>query len=209
MLIGKLPTTRIFCKIILNSKVTGINIIDPDNTFWQKKWRSLEFHVQSTTPQFSLYSILNQLTLRVAKTGLAILEIFYLQRYFLGNIWRRNVDHKPNNNPPSNILWTFALFLSYFQKYERSSRSFSRGILNSWNGQAWCTTNCETLPMESLYSWVIFKSMREADDPFQEEFWIHGMGRLGARQIVKPCLWSRSSQVEMHVYKTVCWNVMM
>ena len=29
---------------------------------------------------------LNPFTLRAAKTGLAILEIFYLQRHFLGNI---------------------------------------------------------------------------------------------------------------------------
>ena len=57
------------------------------------------------------------LTLRAAKTGLAILEMFYLQKHFLENIWRRNVDQKSNNNSPSNILLTFALFPSYFQKY--------------------------------------------------------------------------------------------
>ena len=65
---------------------------------------------------------LNPLTLGAAKTGLTILEIFYLQKHFLENIWRRNVDQKPNNNSPSNILWIYALFQSYFQNCESSRR---------------------------------------------------------------------------------------
>ena len=56
--------------------------------------------------------------LRAAKTGLTIFEISFLQKHFLENNWRRNVDHKPNKNSPSNILWLFALFKRYFQKYE-------------------------------------------------------------------------------------------
>ena len=64
----------------------------------------------------------NPFTLRATKTGLAILKIVCLQKYFLENIWRRNVDQMPYNNSPSNILWILALFLSYFQKYESSRR---------------------------------------------------------------------------------------
>ena len=64
----------------------------------------------------------NLLTLSAAKKGLMILEISYLQKHFVEKIWRRNVDQKPYNNSPSNILWTFALFPSYFQKYESSRR---------------------------------------------------------------------------------------
>ena len=44
----------------------------------------------------------------------------YLQKQ---NIWRSNVDQKPKNNSPSNILWTFGLTTNYFQKYE-SSRQY-------------------------------------------------------------------------------------
>ena len=69
----------------------------------------------------SLHSF-NPFTLRAAKRGLTILEIFHLQKHSLGNIWRRNVDQKPNHNSPSIILLTFALFTSYFQKYESSRR---------------------------------------------------------------------------------------
>ena len=46
----------------------------------------------------------NPLTLRPTKRGLTNLEIFYLQKYFLENNQRRNVDQKVNNNSPSNIL---------------------------------------------------------------------------------------------------------
>ena len=68
--------------------------------------------------------MLNPLTLRAAKRGLTILEIFNLQTHFLENIWRRNVYHKPNKNSPSNISWIFALFKRYFQKYQNSRRHF-------------------------------------------------------------------------------------
>ena len=66
----------------------------------------------------------NPFTLRVAKKGLTILAIFHLQKHFLENILRRNVDLKPNNKSPSNILLTIALLPSYFQKYERSRQYF-------------------------------------------------------------------------------------
>ena len=79
---------------------------------------------------------LNPLTLRAAKRGLMILEIFNLQTHFLENIWRRNVDHKSNKNSPSNILWIFALFKRYFQRYENSRRHFLEKLLsvNGLNG---------------------------------------------------------------------------
>ena len=66
----------------------------------------------------------NPITLRAAKRGLTILEIFHLQKHFLENIWRRNVDHEPDKKSPSNILWIFALFKRYFQKYESSRWHF-------------------------------------------------------------------------------------
>ena len=66
----------------------------------------------------------NPFTLRAAKRGLTILEIFSLQKHFFENIWRRNVDQKINNNSPWNSSQTFALFPSYFQKYESSRRYF-------------------------------------------------------------------------------------
>ena len=52
---------------------------------------------------------------------------------FIKNIWRRNVYQNITNNSPSNILWEFALFPSYFQKYENSSRYFP-GELWVWMG---------------------------------------------------------------------------
>ena len=76
---------------------------------------------------------LNPFTLRATKTGLTTFEIFYLQKLFQENIWRRHVDQIPHNNPRSNILWNFALFPSYFQKYE-SSRRYFLGELWVWMG---------------------------------------------------------------------------
>ena len=52
---------------------------------------------------------------------------------FIKNIWRRNVYQNITNNSPSNILWEFALFSSYFQKYENSRRYFP-GELWVWMG---------------------------------------------------------------------------
>ena len=71
-----------------------------------------------------MYNELNPFTLIAAKRGLMILEIFSLQKHFFKNIWRRNVDQKISNNSPWNISQTFALFPSYFQKYESSRRYF-------------------------------------------------------------------------------------
>ena len=57
------------------------------------------------------------------KEAWPFLKYLAYKSIFFKNIWRRNVDHKPNNNSPSNILWTFALFLSYLQKYASSRRT--------------------------------------------------------------------------------------
>ena len=62
----------------------------------------------------------NPLKLRPAETGLTNLEIYYSRKHFLENIWGRTVYQKPNYNSLSNILWIFALFSSYFLKYESS-----------------------------------------------------------------------------------------
>ena len=48
--------------------------------------------------------VINSLALRAAKRGLTNLEIFYLQKYFLENNQRRNVDQEVSNNSPSNVL---------------------------------------------------------------------------------------------------------
>ena len=77
----------------------------------------------------SFWKVLN--TLRAAKRGLMSLEIFYLQKHFFENIWRRIDDQKTNNNSPSNSLRTSAIFTSYFQKYE-SSRRFLQEKLWVW-----------------------------------------------------------------------------
>ena len=74
--------------------------------------------------------VFNPFTLRAAKTCLTILMIFFKQKHFLENNWRRNYNRKPNNNSPSNILWNFASFPSYFQKYKSSRRYF----LQVWMG---------------------------------------------------------------------------
>ena len=76
---------------------------------------------------------LNPFTLRATKRGLTILEILYLQSHFLEIFLRRIVYQKSNNNSPSNNLWTFALFTSYFQKYESSRRHFLEE-LGVWMG---------------------------------------------------------------------------
>ena len=52
---------------------------------------------------------------------------------FIKNIWRRNVYQNITNNSPSNISWEFALFPSYFQKYE-NGRQYFPGELLSVNG---------------------------------------------------------------------------
>ena len=51
---------------------------------------------------------------------------FYLQKHFPENIWKRNVNQKQTTNSPSNILLTFALYSSYFQKYKTSRRYFPK-----------------------------------------------------------------------------------
>ena len=94
----------------------------PSNILWieilfqsyLQKWPRSRWHLSRRSPG------LNLITLRAAKTGLTILEIFYFRSHFLENIWRRNVDPKSNNNSPSISLRTFALFPSYFQKHESS-----------------------------------------------------------------------------------------
>ena len=60
----------------------------------------------------------------VIMLALTMLEIYYLQTFFLESIWSRNGDQMPYTNSPSNILWTFALLPSYFQKYESSRLYF-------------------------------------------------------------------------------------
>ena len=102
--------------LYLNVAQTSYYIAQP----LQKNWNILPFKPF----QYWGYFYLNPFTLRAAKTGQTLLEIFYLQKHFLEKIWRRNVFHKPSNNSTSNILWSFALFASYFRKYESSRRHF-------------------------------------------------------------------------------------
>ena len=92
---------------IIQNKVVQVLMIMCMEHYWPPKW-----------------GFLNPFTPKAAKTGLPILEIFCLERYFLENSWSRNVEQMPYNNSPSNILWILALFPSYFQKYESSRRYF-------------------------------------------------------------------------------------
>ena len=91
--------------------------------FTIERW-FLVCNLSSLHVTFSNFMHINPFALRAAKRGLTILEIFSLQKHFFENIWRRNVDQKINNNSPWNILPTFALFPSFFQKYESSRRYF-------------------------------------------------------------------------------------
>ena len=56
------------------------------------------------TTEVNVRNSINPSTLKEAKTGLTILNIFIYQKYFLKYIWRRNVYHNITNNSPSNIL---------------------------------------------------------------------------------------------------------
>ena len=53
---------------------------------------------------FMPWYIFNPFILKEAKTGLTILNIFFYQKHFLKNIWRRNVYHNFTNKSPSDIL---------------------------------------------------------------------------------------------------------
>ena len=77
---------------------------------------------------------LNPFTLRAAKTGLTFVMIFFKQKHFLENTWRRNYNRKPNNNSPSNILLNFASFPSYFFLKQESSRRYFLQGLQVWMG---------------------------------------------------------------------------
>ena len=62
------------------------------------------------------------------------MQIFYLQKHFLKKVWRRNVDPNPNNQSPSDVLCTSALFQSYFQKYESSIETLGvNGLMKGMN----------------------------------------------------------------------------
>ena len=63
-----------------------------------------------------------------AKYNLTILEIFFSQGHILVKVWMRNVLQKSIHNFRSNILWSFASFPSYLQKYESSRRYFLKGV---------------------------------------------------------------------------------
>ena len=104
------PNTNVALYIIMNANQTS--------------YKLAILHMHILGPCF-----LNPFTLRAAKRGRTILEIFPFQKQFFENISMRNVDQKTNNKSPSNILWNFASFPSHFQKYESSRRYFER---NSW-----------------------------------------------------------------------------
>ena len=79
-------------------------------------------------------------------------------------------------NSPSNILWNFALFLSYFQKYMNSRRQFLKKL--NVNGlelieeemliiiRSQTTTPLQIFSEISLYSQVISKNIWVAEDTF-------------------------------------------
>ena len=75
---------------------------------------------------------LNPLALRAANTGLTILLIFSSQKRF----YQKYLKEKCLSEY-SNILWEFALFPSYFQKYENSRRYFPGNSECEWVKAAW------------------------------------------------------------------------
>ena len=126
--------------------------------WWKSYWHFVfkyfiiyyqKYSLSKWLTEISRYELVNPFTLRAAKRGLTILKIFQLQKHFLENIRRRNVDKKPNNESPSNILWTFALFTNYFQKYERSRQHHLQKLL-SVNG---LTHLCSRVPPEPVV-WI-------------------------------------------------------
>ena len=63
--------------------------------------------------------------------GVTILLIFFLEKQFTENIWRRNRDQNPTYKSPSKILWIWNYSQSYFEKYQRSRRHLSRRSLGT------------------------------------------------------------------------------
>ena len=112
----------LFCEVIIVSVRTISCVVSQ-----AERCRSFCRIVKSETSIFDrdVQQSFIWITLRAAKSGLTILEIFYLQKHSLENIWRRNVDQSGQTT----------ILLQIF---------------------------CEL----SLYSQVIFKSMRVADDSF-------------------------------------------
>ena len=52
----------------------------------------------------------NPSTLIATKTDLSILEIIYLQKHFLENLWRRNVDQIFFSHTPTLLQFSFVKF---------------------------------------------------------------------------------------------------
>ena len=71
--------------------------------------------------------------LTVAKSSLTILIKILQVKAYLGKILKRNVNQNTINNSPSNILWNYAQFQSYCQKFPRSRRQF---LDEAWMGLA-------------------------------------------------------------------------
>ena len=69
----------------------------------------------------------------MAKIGLTILEISYLQKHFVENMSSRNVDQKPNNWTHFEMFSYFCFIHELFQKYESSSQN-SLKELGLWMG---------------------------------------------------------------------------
>ena len=94
---------------------------------WPKPWH-MGTHLRALSESFPMNTNVTGFRwfskICVIMLALTMLEIYYLQTFFLESIWSRNGDQMPYTNSPSNILWTFALLPSYFQKYESSRLYF-------------------------------------------------------------------------------------
>ena len=73
----------------------------------------------------------NPFTLRKAKTGLTILEIFYSQTHFFGKHLKEKCITEATQQLSYKYLRNFTLFASYYQMYERIKQTIlSKGTLS-------------------------------------------------------------------------------
>ena len=114
---------QIMCAILHSiPKLLLLSTIYSDNTFQCKSLGMIRLNHS--------ISNLNPFTLRAAKRGLTIWEIFSLQKHFFLNIWERNVNQKTNNKSPSNILWNFAFISKLFSKVWKKQTIFGEEVVS-------------------------------------------------------------------------------
>ena len=96
---------------LFNSKICILYQVPVPFLFWGciqcQSAHTFGFEIKMTALNNVLQSnLLTHLHSRVAKTGLTILVIFYLQSHVLRKNYKKNINQKPHNNSRSNILRT-------------------------------------------------------------------------------------------------------